>query len=51
MATHKETVLEVVHYTDTLFYFKTTRSSTLRFRDGEFIMIGLDHWSEKLQKN
>jgi ferredoxin--NADP+ reductase len=51
MATHKETVLEIVHYTDTLFYFKTTRESTLRFRDGEFIMIGLDHWSEKLQRN
>ena len=51
MPIHKETVLEVTHYTDTLFHFKTTRNQTLRFRDGEFIMIGLDHWSEKLQKN
>jgi ferredoxin--NADP+ reductase len=51
MAAHKETVLEVTHHTDRLFYFKTTRKATLRFRDGEFIMIGLDHWSEKLQRN
>ena len=51
MKIHKETILEVKHYTDRLFYFKTTRKSTLRFREGEFIMIGLDHWSEKLQRN
>jgi len=51
MAAHKETVIEVTHYTDTLFHIKTTRGSSVRFRDGEFMMIGLDHWSEKLQKN
>jgi|TARA_R110002074_G_scaffold45808_4_gene118338 ferredoxin--NADP+ reductase len=51
MAEHKETVIEVTHYTDTLFHIKTTRGSGVRFRDGEFMMIGLDHWSEKLQKN
>ena len=51
MKISKETVLEVVHYTDRLFYFKTTRDPTLRFREGEFVMIGLDNWSEKLQRN
>jgi len=51
MAEHKETVLAVTHYTDTLFHITTTRQSNVRFRDGEFMMIGLDHWSEKLQKN
>jgi ferredoxin--NADP+ reductase len=51
MAINKETVLEVEHFTDRLFRIKTTRDRSLRFRDGEFLMIGLDHWSEKLQKN
>ena len=51
MAVNKETVLEVEHFTDRLFRIKTTRNKTLRFRDGEFLMIGLDHFSEKLQKN
>ena len=32
-------------------HFKTTRDPGTRFRDGEFLMIGLDIWSEKLQKN
>ena len=51
MAINKETVLEVEHFTDRLFKITTTRDRSLRFRDGEFLMIGLDHWSEKLQKN
>ena len=51
MAIQEETVLEVTHYTDTLFHFTTTRDAGLRFRDGEFLMIGLDNWSEKLQRN
>jgi ferredoxin--NADP+ reductase len=51
MAISKETVLEVEHFTDRLFRIKTTRDRSLRFKDGEFLMIGLDHWSEKLQKN
>ena len=42
MAIVKETVLEVKHYTDRLFHFKTTRDSGTRFRDGEFLMIGLE---------
>ncbi|GAA0303267.1 ferredoxin--NADP reductase [Rhodovulum strictum] len=36
-----QTVTEVRHYTDDLFYFRTTRPQSLRFRSGEFVMIGL----------
>lgn len=35
-------VLEVEHYTDTLFRFRVARPAALRFRAGEFIMIGLE---------
>ncbi len=34
-------VTEVQHYTDRLFRFRTTRPASLRFRSGEFVMIGL----------
>lgn len=34
-------VLEIEHYTDRLFRFRTSRPNGLRFRSGEFIMIGL----------
>jgi|TARA_R110002050_G_scaffold266391_2_gene407742 ferredoxin--NADP+ reductase len=44
-------VLKVQHYTDDLFHFTIARDPGLRFRDGEFVMIGLNNWSEKLQKN
>ncbi|MGH1406793.1 MAG: ferredoxin--NADP reductase [Rhodomicrobiaceae bacterium] len=37
----QETVLEVQHYTETLFKFRTTRPDGFRFRSGEFVMIGL----------
>ncbi|MEM1233539.1 MAG: ferredoxin--NADP reductase [Pseudomonadota bacterium] len=36
-----QTVTEVEHYTDRLFRFRTTRPAALRFRSGEFVMIGL----------
>jgi ferredoxin--NADP+ reductase len=36
-----QTVTEVKHYTDRLFSFKCTRPASLRFRSGEFVMIGL----------
>lgn len=36
-----ETVLEVHHWTDTLFSFKTTRNSGFRFHNGHFTMMGL----------
>lgn len=34
-------ILEIEHYTDHLFRFRTQRPDGLRFRSGEFIMIGL----------
>lgn len=34
-------VLEVKHWNDRLFSFKVTRPASLRFRSGEFVMIGL----------
>ncbi|WP_045857095.1 ferredoxin--NADP reductase [Teredinibacter purpureus] len=38
----KETVLEVHHWTDNLFSFKTTRNPGFRFRNGHFTMMGLE---------
>lgn len=39
---YTEKVLEVQHYSDRLFSFKTTRNRSFRFKNGEFAMIGLD---------
>ena len=36
-----QTVTEVTHWTDRLFSFRVTRPASLRFRSGEFVMIGL----------
>ncbi|MEM6636420.1 MAG: ferredoxin--NADP reductase [Pseudomonadota bacterium] len=36
-----QTVTAVKHYTDRLFSFRVTRPQSLRFRSGEFVMIGL----------
>lgn len=36
-----QTVTEVQHHTDRLFSFRCTRPASLRFRSGEFVMIGL----------
>lgn len=44
-----EKVLEVEHYTDTLFRFKTTRTRSFKFSAGEFAMIGLH--SEKYNRD
>jgi ferredoxin--NADP+ reductase len=38
---YAETVVSVRHYTDRLFSFRITRPQSLRFRSGEFVMIGL----------
>ncbi|RWM15264.1 MAG: ferredoxin--NADP reductase [Mesorhizobium sp.] len=38
---YAETVVAVKHYTDRLFSFRITRPQSLRFRSGEFVMIGL----------
>ena len=37
-----ERVLHVHHWNDTLFSFRTTRDPALRFRNGHFVMIGLE---------
>ncbi len=37
-----EAVLSVRHWTDTLFSFTATRSPSLRFESGQFVMIGLE---------
>ncbi|QBF31421.1 ferredoxin--NADP reductase [Thalassococcus sp. S3] len=36
-----QTVTDVQHWTDRLFSFRVTRPASLRFRSGEFVMIGL----------
>jgi len=36
-----QTVTQVKHYTDRLFAFRVTRPASLRFRSGEFVMLGL----------
>ena len=41
-AFNTETVLDVRHWNDTLFSFRTTRDPSLRFRNGHFVMIGLE---------
>ncbi|HEX5125616.1 MAG TPA: FAD-binding oxidoreductase, partial [Rhodocyclaceae bacterium] len=43
-----ERVLSVHHWNDTLFSFKTTRDPGLRFRNGHFVMIGLETESKPL---
>ena len=39
---YSETVLEVRHWTDTLFSFRTTRDPAFRFLSGQFTMIGVE---------
>ncbi len=39
---HREKVIEVHHWSDTLFTIKTTRDRSLRFRNGEFAMMGME---------
>ncbi|MBB5048840.1 ferredoxin--NADP+ reductase [Rhodopseudomonas rhenobacensis] len=41
-AFHREQVLSVKHWTDTLFSFTATRNSGFRFLNGQFAMIGLE---------
>ncbi len=36
-----QTVTKVTHWTDQLFSFRVTRPRSLRFRSGEFVMLGL----------
>ena len=39
---NQETVLSVRHWNDTLFSFTTTRDRGLRFKNGHFLMLGLE---------
>lgn len=41
-AFNRETVLSVHHWNETLFSFKTTRDRGMRFKNGHFVMIGLE---------
>ena len=41
-ALHQEQVVDVHHWNDSLFSFKTTRNPGFRFRNGHFVMIGLE---------
>ena len=41
------TILEINHYSDRLFSFKTSRPQSFRFKNGEFVMIGFN----KLKNN
>ncbi len=41
-AFYEESILSVRHVTDTLFGFTTTRSPGCRFKNGQFVMIGLE---------
>jgi len=45
-----QTVTSVTHWTDRLFSFRVTRPASLRFRSGEFVMIGLMQTDEKTGK-
>ncbi|WP_445116162.1 ferredoxin--NADP reductase [Acinetobacter sp. WZC-1] len=37
-----EKITHVHHWNDTLFSFKTTRDTALRYKNGQFVMIGLE---------
>ena len=39
---NQEQVLSVRHWNDTLFSFTTTRNAGFRFKNGHFVMMGLD---------
>jgi ferredoxin--NADP+ reductase len=41
-AFNTETVVDVHHWTDRLFSFRTTRTPAFRFRGGQFVMIGVE---------
>ena len=42
MAILREKVINIHHWTDKTFSFKTTRNLSFRFKNGEFAMIGLE---------
>ena len=50
MAVNKETVLEVKHWSDKTFSFRTTRKFPNKFNNGEFAMIGMEHEGKKIMR-
>ena len=46
----KETVTGVRHWNDTLFSFTTSRDSSFRFKNGHFIMLGLEQQGKPLMR-
>ncbi len=47
---YSERVTDVQHYTDRLFRFRITRPQSLRFRSGEFVMLGLPQDGKPLMR-
>ncbi|MBW7900295.1 MAG: ferredoxin--NADP reductase [Rhodocyclaceae bacterium] len=45
-----ETVLSVHHWNDSLFSFRTTRDKSLRFINGQFVMIGIEVGGKPLMR-
>ena len=43
-------VLSVHHWNDKLFSFRTTRDASLRFINGQFVMLGLEHQGRPLTR-
>ena len=43
-----ETVTDVHHWNNSLFSFKTTRDAGFRFKNGHFVMVGLEHEGKPL---
>jgi len=46
----KETVTSVKHWNDTLFSFTTSRDASFRFKNGHFIMLGLEQEGRPLMR-
>ncbi|MBU2875480.1 ferredoxin--NADP reductase [Marinobacter salexigens] len=46
----RETVTSVHHWNDTLFSFKTSRDPGFRFKNGHFVMIGLESEGKPLMR-
>ena len=45
-----ETVIDVKHWSDKTFSFRTTRTFPNKFENGEFAMIGIEHEGKKLMR-
>ena len=43
-------VLSVHHWNDNLFSFRTTRDASLRFINGQFVMLGLEQEGRPLTR-